>query len=55
MSLNQHIDKFFGAVFAGPSYNFFPVTYDSTIADTVLHDTLSNAVNQDEPAWIDIR
>lgn len=41
MTLSHSEDQEYGAVFSGPRFNFFPVSYDTTIAETVLHDTLT--------------
>jgi len=41
-------DNEYGAVFTGKSYNFFPMAYDTTIADTVMHDTYTEAAKGDE-------
>jgi len=41
-------DNEYGAVFTGKSYNFFPMAYDTTIADTVMHDTYTTEAKGEE-------
>jgi hypothetical protein len=39
MKMDIQDDKYFGAIFTGANYNFFPVAFDTTIAETVIHDS----------------
>jgi hypothetical protein len=48
-------DQEYGAVFTGGNYNFFPMAFDTTIAEVVGHDTYTRKVNGLKKETIDLK